>query len=757
MTNIKEKSNETILITKYYNLSKLTNKYITIVVSLVLSILIFSFNTSSSNNVSNINTVSNNILTKNKKINIWLNNHKFNKLSKNLKSDIIITKSYITNKKNYLWMWIFMNKKETLYLPINIILFNNKKINTRTYSIIIKNWIKNNSQIKINPLKTKIQLTTWDLNKKYNLSCINTIFNNSLFCNLNKKIILNKLIKQKSFELKKESYNYLFNNLSYDKKTKCNIIKKIFNIKYNLNNIKDITDKYCQNTDNIWYTNMFKIIDIYNTILWKNLFNNKISEYQDVALTKLAQQQFNLLKSQDTISYTKILYHLSLIRNIIDSSYMNEDTAIVTKKILENIKENSKYSDNYNKIKEKIKAIEIWNTSIWENWLNKYIIKKQDKKTNNKKNNNNIIIIKNKIHSQKELISNIFNSNYKNTFAYTKIIYNKDTKIANIEWYITLSFKKKKWEWIIKKILSIKFNLTNLVWINFQISNIQIKDAKINKYINFIWYNINKENTLSWLKNYLEKILYNPLILNDYGKKKELTICDKVKKNLKEWTSCSSWIITVNIKDRNILWWLNLSISLNNSLLVKSIKLDKENIKYKNKSTVIKEVFDLNLSNINKKLQKIIWEKITNSTLSKIDSFIKKDINNIKEEKITEIIWMSDSNIIILNQKFKDKLWTNIKLIRHIKWDYYKVYFNLWLYTFVWIYQFNKNKILHLWILVWKTTNQKLFLFKNTNIILSNNNIEKLNQFKLDTENMLKEIDSKKYQEYQDYIKKHKN
>jgi len=461
MTNIKENLNETILIKKYYNLSKLTNKYITIIVSLILSILIFSFNTNSSNSISNINAASNNILIKNKNINIWLNNNRFNQSSKNIKTDLIITKSYVKNNNNYLWIWIFTNKNKTLYLPINTVLFNNKEINTKTYSIILKNWSKNYLQNKIKPLKTTIQLTIWDLVKKYNLSCINTIFNNSLFCNLNKKIVINKLIKQKGFELTRKSYNYLFNNLPYNKIAKCNIIKKIFNLKYNLSNIKDIAGKYCQYTDNTWYINMFKIMDIYNTILWKNLFNNKVSTYQDIALTKLAQQQFNLLHSSDTISYSKILYHLNLIRNIIDNSYMNEDTAIVTKKILEIIKRKSKYLDNYNQIKEKIKSIEVWNTSIGEKGLNNYIFTKQQGLSTT---NNNILLVKNSIHSQKELISNVFNSNYKNTFAYTKIIYNKNTKISNIEWYLTLSFEQKNWGGIIKKEIPIKFNLTNLIW-----------------------------------------------------------------------------------------------------------------------------------------------------------------------------------------------------------------------------------------------------------------------------------------------------
>jgi len=754
MINKKEITNEEILIQKYYNLSKLTNRYITIVVSLILSILIFSLNTSSSNNFHNINIASNNILTKNTNINIWLDNTNFNKLSNNIKANLIITKSYVKNNKNYLWIWTFMNKKETLYLPINTI-FDNKLINTKTYLISIKNWIKNNLPLKIKPLRTKIQLNTWNLIKKYNLSCINTVFNNSIFCNINKKIVINKLIKQKSFELSKKSYNYLFKNLSYKPKTKCNIIKKIFNLKYNFKNIKDIAQKYCENTDNIWYTNMEKIIDIYNTILWKNLFNDKISEYQDIALIKLAQQQFNLIHSQDTISYTKILYHLNLIKSLINNSYINEDTAIVTKKILEEIKEKSKYSDNYDNITKKIKFIEVWNQSIWENWLNDYINTKENKvNSNNKK----ILLIKNKIHSQKELISNLFDSTYKDIFSYTKITYNKDSKISYIKWYLTLSFHKKSWVWIIKKTLPISFNLINLVWNKFQINNIKIEDTKINEYINYIWYNINKENTLIWLKQYLETILYNPLVLNDYGKKNKPTICDKVKNYIKWSASCSNWTITLNIKDKNIEWWLTLIIKINNSLLIKSIKLNKEQINYKNKWALIKEILKLDITSITKRLQKTIWNKIKNSTLSKIKSFIKKDINNIKEQKITKMIWMSDSNIITLNQKFKDKLWTQIKLIRHIKWDYYKIYFNLWWYTFVWIYEFNKNKILHLWLLVkWQSNDYKLFLFKNADIILSNNNIEKINQIKFETKKLLKEIDSKKFQEYQDYLKKHKN
>jgi len=288
------------------------------------------------------------------------------------------------------------------------------------------------------------------------------------------------------------------------------------------------------------------------------------------------------------------------------------------------------------------------------------------------------------------------------------------------------------------------------------INNIQITDKKIKKYISYIWYNINKENTLLWLKQYLEKILYNPLVLNDYGKHK-LTICDKIKNLITDWTSCSSWTIVLSIRNKNIKWWLNLSINLNNSLLVKSIKLNKTNIKYINKWKLIEETLNLNLSNINKKLQKVIWDKIKNSTLSIIDDFIKKSINNIKNKEITKMIWMSDSNVLILNQKFKNKLWTNIELIRHIKGEYYNIFFKLWWFTFVWIYQFNKNKILYLGILAWTLSNQKIFLFKNINITLSNNNIAKLNKFKLDTRNMLKEIDPKKYQEYQNYIKVHKN
>ncbi len=754
MTNKKEILNEELLIKNYYKLSEITNRYITILVSLILSVLIFSTSMNSSKNLHNTEIIaSSNILKTVKNVNVWLNKTNFNNKSKSIKANLIVTKSYVQKNKSYLWIWIFTNKKETLYMPMNTILLNKYDINYNNFVLILKNWIYKTTDNNIKPLKTTIQLTIWDLIKKYSLSCINTTFNNSLFCNLNKKIVINKLIKQKSFELTRNTYNFLFKNIFYTKKEKCNIIKKIFNLKYNWNNIKDISKNNCENTDNIWYNNMKKIMDIYNTILWKNLFTDKISKYQDVALTKLSQQQFYLISNW--ISYSRILINLKTIRKLINNWYITENIAIVTKKILKIILNKSIYSENYENIKKNILSIENWNNSIWENWLNNLIHTKNNQK-NNQNNNNKYILIKNNLHSQKELINNILNNSYKNIFTATSIVYNKDTKISNIEWYLNLSFdNKQNWNKVNKKI-KISFILTNLLWKNFNINNVNINNQKINKYINYIWYNINKENTLLWLKKYLEKILYNPLILNDYWKQIKLSICEKVKKYI-DWSesSCSDWIITTSIQNKKIEWWLKIMIKLNNSLLIESIEISKVNIKYKTKWTLIKETLELDLSAINQSLKTAIGDKLNGNTLSIIKGFVKKSIDKIKDKKIKEMVGMSDTNIITLNHRFGDKLWAKIQLIRHIKWDFYKVYFNILDNTFVWIYEYNKNKIIHIWLLVKsQSDNYKLFLFKNINLSLSNNNIEKLNQFKLEPLNTLKTINLEKYTEYLNYIKK---
>ncbi len=748
MTNKQVISNEDILIKKYYRLSELTNRYVVIVISLLLSVLIFSTNMNSSNNIQNTQMIaSSNILNTDNNVNVWLNTDNFNNRSKYIKSSLMLSKSYVQGTNINLWIWIFTNKKGTLYMPMNIILPNKYDINSKNFILFLMNWLQRNKINTIKPLKTTIKLNISELSKKYNLSCVNTIFNNSLFCNLNKKVVVSKLIKQKYFELSKSAYNYLFKNLPYSQKKKCNIIKKIFNVKYNLDDIKDIAKKYCQNIDSTNYNNMLKTMDIYNTILWKNLFNTKISSYSSVALTKLSQQQFNLINNG--ISYSKILINIKTIRELIDNWDMTKNIAIITKRVLQIILKKSINNESYKNIKWSILRIENGNHAIWEDWLNDLIPTTK----NIQKNNSNYIIIKNTLHSQKELINDAVNNSYKNIFTVTNIKYNQDTKISHVEWYLNLDFNNKSNWKIINKKIKIWFILTNLMWNNFNIKDIKIKNEKINKYINNIWYNINKENTLLWLKKYLEQILYSPMVLNNYNIKNNISICDKVKQYMDWWTSCSSWIIISTIRNNNIEWWLNLVIKLNNSLLINSIKINKKNVKYKNKTTIMKEILELNLSPINKWLQSAIWDKLTQRTLSIIKSFVKKDIKDIKNKKIKNMVWMSDANIITLTQIFKGKLWAKIQLIRHMKWDFYKVYFNILGNTFIWIYSYSKNEIIHLWLLVKDGDNYQLFLFKNIDLFLSNNNIEKLNQFKLEPLNTLKNINPKIYNEYTNYIK----
>ena len=750
MLNKKEILTEEVLIKKYYRLSDWINKYMFIVASLLLSLLVFFTNSYSSNNFSNINYVSNDILQTIHNVNVWLNTTKFNKKSKNIKADLIVSKSYIQKDNAYLWIWIFMNKEETLYLPMNTIISNRYDINYKNLRLILKNWINKTKNNTIKPLKTTIQLSIPTLIKNYNLKCINTNFNNSLFCNLNKKIVVNKLIKQRSFELSRKAYDYLFDNLPYSKVKKCNIIKKIFNLKYNINNIKDIATKYCKTIDPTNYNNMFKIMDIYNTILGKNLFTDKLSTYPGVALTKLAQQQFIMMT--DWLSYSKILINIKVVRKLIDNWYMTQNVAIITKKILSMILEKTIHNDNYLNIKKNILNLENGDKAIWEVWLNDLLPKNKLKN-----NNSNYLLVKNNIYSQKEIINNILNNLYKNIFIATSVNYDRNTNISTVEWYLILNFvNKNDWNKVDKKI-KLKLTLANVVWDDFTIKNIKIENNKISKYINDWWYDVNTKHTLLGLKSYLEKILYSPLVLNNYWKKLKLTICEKVKNYLNWWdANCLSWVISLNIQNQEIKRWnLQISIKLNNNLIIKNVKLSPEKVIYENKLKFKLENITLNLKDINKALQSLVGWQFNRNTLGKVKDFVKKSIIYIKNKKIAKMVWMKNSDIISLTQKFKTELSANILLIRHIKLNFYNVYFSIGNNVFVWIYDYNKNKILHIWLLVQSSNNKtNLFLFKNINLSLSINNIEKLNQFKVDPLDVLKKLNPVKFQQYLNYVKK---
>lgn len=736
-------------IQKYYKISVFLNKYIVILWSLVLSfILIFVFNVKSNKVLA---YTSSDILIKtlneNKEV-IWKDTNKFNKNSKYIKAILQFTNSKQDKLFSDLWIWIFTDDFG-IYYPMNVRINNRMFIGVKNKKDILKKYIKIlKKSKKLNNKIIKPKIVIEDDKKvinDYNLWCMDTYLNNSVFCNMNKNHLLNDLITKNIFDISEQFYNKLFSNLALSQEKKCIILSKIYSKKYNFNKIKNILK---QNSCNI---ELYKKADEFIKEIGfnnENLFNIKDtlpSDY-DVLMQKLTQQ-FYVIVTQDNIPNYIIYANIKLLKNMIRDDQMDPITASLAINVFNNLiqKDSFKKKVDKNKLISAIYSLEKWNDL--EKWLNSYLNSKLRKSL---PDNNNVDMYKySKIHvvSVREKLNYIFTQKYKKIFTVTKKIkYDDKKKIAYLEWFINLTFKVNR---TIKQIpLKISFNVKNIIWTKFDIYNLKFLNKKISDYIqqNNIVFN---PSSLIDLKEKLENKLYAPLVNNDYWQYNNISVCDKIRTINSSYT-CSNGNVSVSLNSYNV----SLIFKLDKNLKVKKVSVSNKKIKYDLKN-ILKERIDIDLSKIIKKVNGLInkhnWYNYKAIWIIKkiVELNIKK---TVKQNKL-RLSWLTVIEKVELNKKFKKYLWTDIELVRKFH-TYYRVFFKLDWKVFWVLYDKNKNNIKAISIYV--PDKSKNFIFKNIDLKLADIDQEKLNWFKMDPLNFLKNKDENKYNEYISFIKKNK-
>lgn len=732
-------------IEKYYKISMFFNRYVLILWSLVLSfIIMLIFNKENSNVLAYSNT---DILTKTldkTKVVVWKTPDLFNKRLKYIKAKLLLTNSNSEQKISKLWIWIFSDKY-WIYYPMNSKINNLifKKIKTKegilkNYVTILK-YIKKQNDTFIKP-KLLIK-TDKEIIEKYNLWCMDTYLNNSIFCNANKNNLINDLIDKNAFDISKSFYNILFLKLSFSKEKKCDILTQIYNNKYNLANIKDVLTKNSCDVD------IFNKADIFIKEVAQSeqdIFKvwDKLPEDYDVLMQKLTQQ-FYIITDRDNVPDYMIYSNIKLLKKMIDGGQMDSTIATLSLNVLNVLKN----KESFRKKTSRDKLIAIINDlAKWSDlvkWLNSYI---KDKKLVRNTDNNIINFNSKQLISEREKVNSIFEDKYRNIFTVTKHIkYNDNTKTANIEWFINLYFKVN---WTIKKNpLKISFDIKNIVWSKFDIYNLKFLNKKILNYIEWNAIEIHPDSLID-LKQQLEDKLYGPLVNNDYWKD-NISICDKFRK-INTSASCNNGKVSISLNNSNWFSSVTIIFSLDNDLNLKNIELNSNKFKYM-LNNLLNEKINIDLSSFLQKINNLNKKNWYNyKQIWTIKKLIKSRIKKIIEYDKLKLSWLSKIDTINLNNKFKIFVWTDIKLVRKFHW-YYKIFFNLQWTTFWALYVKSKNTIKL--ISIYLPHKDKSFIFSNIKLALTPLYKEQLNWFKVDPLNFLKEKDNKKYNEYQYYIK----
>ncbi len=737
-------------IKKYYKISMFFNRYILILWSLLFSfVLMITFNTKDSDVLAYaksdilINTFNEN------KVSVWKNIEKFNNSSNHIKANFLLTDSNYENLTTELWIWIFKDDYG-IYYPMNININNIKLKNIKTKNDVLKNYIDiiwSSKEWDYKFIKPKLTLKNYEeIIKEYNLSCIDSSSNNFIFCKTNKSNLINDLINKNTFDITKNVYNKIFDSLKYTEEKKCDIIKQIYNTKYNINKISNVIEKNNCNMYNFKRADEFIINLIWNNEKLFNI-NDKLPESYDVLMQKLTQQ-FYILISQEEIPDYMLNNHIKLIENIIKEDNMDSSIATISKSVLLNLKNKSSFrkKSSYNNLISSIEQVISWQPELNIKWLNDYI-KDDSILTISWENNTNIDWLQlNETVSERERVNNIFTNKYSNIFTITKKIqYNDETKTANIEWFINLIFSV---DWIKEnKKVKVSFDIKNIIWTNFDIYNIEFIDNKIANYIAQENINISPDSLID-LKDILENKLYAPLVNNNYWKNKDISICDKYKQ-LETSYSCSDGTISFVLNNGNITPSLKLEIDINNDLNIKSISVNNSKLTYK-LNNLLEEELIIDIWGLIRSINIISKRKSYNvKQIPVIENIINSKINEKVDENEVEKSWMTKSEKIKLNNKFKEFLWVDIDLVREFKW-YYKIFFKMKWETFYAIYNNSKNTII--WMVIYVPEEEKNFIFKNMSLRLASLDIEQLNSFKLEPLIFLKEKDQEKYNEYQTYI-----
>ena len=588
--------------------------------------------------------------------------------------------------------------------------------------------------VKYINLKIKKGLSVSQMKEKYNLYCLDSFLDNTLFCNTNKFLLLRKIENGKE-ELSSNAYDYLFNHLFLPKQAKCSILKRIYSKNFDYPNISSIVEKYCD--DYLDFKSSYEIIKVD-----KNIFSTKIPSTYDAKIVKLVNQWYYFLSSKK-IPNENVISHVNFIKKLLSDGTITKREAFIELNVINEIKK--KVTNNINSEN----LINLLNVLInWDNIAGIPSLKSLAWNVKLISNNDNIIYKSDNVISVREKLLSIIKQQYNKVFKLSqKVEFDSATNTATLTGYLILSAKDWDNYYKTKKIL-VSFNipLNSVIWNKFKIANFRILDKWALNYIRQSELAYPKEGTLFDISNQLNDLLANYVLNNRVVK---ITFCDKVRNLIKNW-SCSGHMI--QITDNKIMW-LNIKYYFDDNQVLRKVQLPSS-VKVETKKwwSINPSYINIKLSNFEKNLNNIISKKdYSVNQINLITVLIQKYVTKSKKAYKAKQIWMKLSELLNIDSLLKKYLWVTLVDVKHLKWSLYDLYFSLNKYKFESVYDLSKNTI-YVLALELPQLNKK-FTF-NVKLKLSDLDAEELNNFKEDPLGYLSDIDPKKVEEYKNLVKK---
>ncbi len=644
----------------------------------------------------------------------------------------IFGKTKIKKLDANLWLWLFELNNYQVPSFISFNLFVGKNLINNDIRVFSKRYLYLLKQSKYNLVDFKLKkfsgktLSVDEMKDKFNLYCLDTLLNNSLFCNANKYYAISTLEKNNSIDLSSSAYSLLFENLNISNNKKCDILKKIYSLKLNYSNIKQVVDKYCDNVESFLVAQ-----DIVNNSNLNKIFIPTLPQTYEWQIFKLINQWVYIIKAKN-ISSDLILAHTDYVKKLMNNWSLDKKQIYLEYLILQILKNNSDWED---KVLSSIDNLIKWNPIIGFKWINYYISDLISNKDNDKissilgSNQNSIV-------SVKEKLFKIIKNNYKKYFVLTA----KPNNPGNIQ---VLTGNLLVYELIDNKTrvfqlpVELKVNLKDIIWEKFEIFDWKILHPKVSEYMKSKWISLRFPSTLDELSSYLSDVLSNYYL--NWGKAK-FDLCVKAKTLW--FTSCSNNTITLNDQSLH----LNIKFIFNKDKLVKVDFPDtiKITLDY---HWAGKDIKTLDLGTLKRKINSIIlkWDYNLYS-INKINKIILDYISKNKQLYLSKLVWLSPKDLINIQDRLNKYLWANLVKIQHLKSNLYKLYFTIATYKIVALYDFKKNTILAIGL--YSKKKHKVIPFWTVKLTLSDVDIEKLNSLKLDPDTFLKELNSNAFNTY---------
>ena len=723
-------------IENFYNLIDFLSKYGYVVVTFILSIIIvFSFSFNQNNDVIAYSSTNILDLSKLSQNYIWYKNPEiFNKKVKYLSANYILSSTYIKKWKIYLWEGLFTDNLWFYYpnwvvIPISILPKNNLGLrrNLARYYLLLSK--VNGFTFKQPKILSKKWISIIDMKKKYNLHCLDTVLDNSIFCNTNKYILLNK-IEKGEVDLSKQAYDYLFKHIYVSSEKKCNLLKKIYSKNYNYKNIEWVVNEYCDNSDE--FKSSYEIIKLNN-----NIFSDNIPSTYDAQMVKLVNQWEYFLQNNN-IPNENIISHVNFVKKLLMNGFFTQKEAYIEMSIINDLKNKIVNNINYNNLINMLNLLIYGDKIAWIPGIKSFI--------GNMKlisSSDSIIYKSDNIRSVREKFLSLIRKKYAEIFILSKkVTFNSENNTAKLEWYLVLSvpqgnnLSKKK-----KILVSFIVPLSTVIWDKFKVYKFKILDNSINNYLDKKKISYPVKWSLISIYNKLNEVLANYVLNN---KIVNISFCDMIKNKINHGSCSGNTIVIVGNKIQGLF----VKYVFNNSHILKEVILPKEvRVSYRkgwgNEPYYIKvPLYDFD-NNLNKLISKKMYSV---NDINLIFSVIKKYINKYKKVYESRQIWMDPSNLINLETLLKKYLWAKLVYVKHLKKSFYDVYFILNWYKFESIYDLQKNKFYALYLVISRVN--KKFEFK-VKLSLSDLDLEKLNAFKVNPIDFLKNINSQKVDDYQ--------